>query len=257
MTKIMMTGGNGFVGSELKGWGVDPLLCDITNAVEVHDTVSSHKPDVIIHLAAISKVDYCEETRNEQTVINTNLIGTHNVLEAAKDCGARVVMLSSDHVFDGKWGWLRGYREDSTPNPVNFYGHSKLAAEALTEKFDNFKVVRTSYLFNKKRLKDKEFESQPTFIYRSFMYLPHFCSQLIQYVNSFDKMPTITHITGSKIVSWYKLMSEFEDVSPRDVEPNYTFAPRPHYGGLKTKYKLFAPISYEQGVIDMLGDSVS
>lgn len=252
MTKIMMTGGNGFVGKELQQRGIEPLLCDVTNIKEVHDAISSNKPDIIIHLAAISGVDFCENKQNEYAVINTNLRGTHNVLEAAQDYGAKVVMLSSDHVFDGKWGWLRGYREDSTPKPTNFYGLSKFAAEALTEKFPDFKVIRTSYLFNRERLKGKEFLSQPTFIRRSFMYLPHFCSRLIQYADSFDKMPPITHITGSKIVSWYKFMSEFEDVSPRDVEPDGTFSPRPHYGGLKTKYKFFPPVSYEQGIVEML-----
>jgi dTDP-4-dehydrorhamnose reductase len=252
MTKIMMTGGKGFVGKELRGWGIDPLFCDITSSEEVHDAVVTSKPDIIIHLAAISNIDFCESKNNEKLVIDTNLIGTHNILEAAESYGAKVVMLSSDHVFSGKWGWLRSYREDSTPNPVNFYGYSKFAAEALTEKFPNLKIVRTSYLFNKARLEGKELESQPTFIYRSFMYLPHFCSRLIQYVNNFDKMPTITHITGSKIVSWYKFMSEFEDVSPRDVEPDYTYAPRPHYAGLKTKYDLFAPVSYTSGIAEML-----
>jgi dTDP-4-dehydrorhamnose reductase len=156
-------------------------------------------------------------------------------------------------VFDGKWGWLRGYREDSNPNPINYYGMSKLAAEGLTESYSNFKIIRTSCLFNRERLKGKELQSQPTFIRRSFMYLPHFCSRLIQYADSFDKMPTITHIAGSESVSWYKFMSEFEDVSPRDVEPDYTFSPRPHYGGLKTKYKFFPPVSYEAGIDNMLG----
>lgn len=250
--KIVMTGGNGRVGRELQNWGIEPLLCDVTKPEQVYDSVSSAKADIIVHLAAISDVDFCENKENERKVIDTNLIGTNTVAEVAGDYGAKVVMLSSDHVFDGKWGWLRGYREDSTPNPVNFYGYSKLAAEALTEKFPDFKIIRTSYLFNRERLKGKELQSQPTFIHRSFMYLPHFASRLWQYLESFDMMPTITHIAGSKSVSWYKFMSEFEDVSPRDVEPDYTFSPRPHYAGLKTKYKFFPPVSYEQGITEML-----
>jgi dTDP-4-dehydrorhamnose reductase len=249
---IYMTGGSGFVGRELSSWGVGSIECDITNLEQVEIAIKKSKADLIIHLAAISNIDFCEKKENERKVIDTNLIGTDTVAYAAKEIGAKVVMLSSDHVFDGKWGWLRGYREDSTPNPINFYGYSKLAAEALTEKFDNLKIVRTSYLFNRERLKGREFLSQPTFIYRSFMYLPHFCSRLIQYVNNFDRMPTITHITGSKIVSWYRFMSEFEDVSPRDIEPDYTYAPRPHYAGLKTKYDLFAPVSYTSGIAEML-----
>lgn len=255
MTKIVMTGGNGRVGRELQNWGIEPLLCNVTKPEEVYDTVSSAKPDIIVHLAAKSDIDFCEDPSNERRVIETNLIGTNTLLEAAGDYDAKVVMLSSDHVFDGRWGWLRGYREDSTPNPINFYGHSKLAAEALTEKFSNFKIVRTSYLFNRERLKGKELQSQPTFIHRSFMYLPHFASRLLQYLGKFDEMPTITHISGSKSVSWYKFMSEFEDVSPRDVEIPLE-APRPHYAGLKTKYNFFTPISYKEGIAEMLGSEI-
>lgn len=251
-----MTGGNGRVGRELQNWGIQSLPCDVTKSEEVYDSVSFARPTIIVHLAAKSNIDFCENPANERKVINTNLIGTSNLLEAASMFDTKVVMLSSDHVFDGKWGWLRGYREDSTPNPINFYGHSKLAAEGLTESFPNFKVVRTSYLFDRERLKGKELESQPTFIHRSFMYLPHFASRLLQYLGKFDDMPTITHISGSKSVSWYKFMSEFEEVSPRDVEPDYTFTPRPHYAGLKTKYKFFAPISYKEGIAEMLGSEL-
>lgn len=252
---IYMTGGNGRVGKELREWGITPLICDVTDPLQIIDSVSSAKPTHIIHLAAISDVDWCEKPENGQAVIKTNLRGTYNLLDVAEKFKIKVVMLSSDHVFNGKWGWLRGYREDSTPHPINFYGQSKLAAESLTESYSNFKVVRTSYLFNRERLKGKELQSQPTFIHRSFMYLPHFALRLMQYLGKFDDMPTITHISGSKSVSWYRFMSEFEDVSPRDVEIPLE-APRPHYAGLKTKYKFFAPISYKEGIAEMLGSEL-
>ena len=249
-----MTGGNGRVGKELQNWGIEPLLCDVTDPLQIIDSVSSTKPDLIIHLAAISDIDLCEKKENAQKVIDVNLRGTYNVLDVAEKFQTKVVMLSSDHVFDGKWNlFRRGYSEDSNPNPMNFYGYSKFAAEGLSNTFSNFKIVRTSYLFDAERLKGKEFQSQPTFIHRSFMYLPHFVSRLLQYCGKFDDMPTITHITGSKVASWYKFMSSFEDVSPRNVEPDYTFAPRPRCAGLRTKYKFFNPVSYETGISEMLG----
>src|SRR6185369_12652133 len=136
-----------------------------------------------------------------------NLKGTYNVLHASESLGVKVVMLSSDHVFNGKevFKWSP-YKETDTPNPVNFYGKSKLAAEALQEAFAYYKIIRTSYLFDEERLARKIYESQPSFILRSFMYLPHFVSNLMEYLNRWDEMPSILHISGSRTISWYKLM---------------------------------------------------
>lgn len=246
MTKIAMTGGGGRIGKYLQKEGVVPLVCDITNPLQIVDSVSTEKPDIIVHLAARSDVDYCERKENHQEVIDVNLKGTYNLLSAAEKFGAKVVMLSSDHVFKGnevfKWS---PYKETDTPNPVNFYGQTKLADEALQNAFSNFKVVRTSYLFDQDRLAKLVNTSQPSFILRSFMYIPHFVSNLMQYLERWDEMPSILHISGSRTVSWYKFMGEYLgdiDIKHHDKEIYSTSsAPRPLRGGLKTIYPNLLP----------------
>ena len=247
-----MTGGTGRVGKYMQNWGIEPLVGDITNPDDMLDRITRSKPDIILHLAAVSDIDFCEKPANRQKVTNVNLKGTFNVLSAADTVGAKVVMLSSDHVFSGG-GFLKKYgpyRETDTVSPVNFYGHSKLAAEGLVKAFDNFKVVRTSYLFDAERLANKQYEHAPTFIRRSFMYLPHFATQMYQYLQNFDRMPTILHMAGSKTISWYKFLSAiYPKVEPRKVE--IEGAPRPYYAGLKSNYKLFMPYSYLDGIREM------
>ena len=253
MTKIYMTGGNGRIGKYMTKWVDGNLECDVTKPETIDDALSKNKPDIILHLAARSSVDWCEKPENEKEAIAVNVWGTFNVLSAAEKIGAKVVMLSSDHVFSGgnRW-WRRGaYDEDARTFPINFYGQTKLAAEALLQAFDNFKVVRTSYLFDWDRLQDKIGKPQPTFIRRSFMYLPHFCSDLYLYLQNYDKMPKVLHLSGSKTVSWYEFMSSFTVVQPKDKEDK-TMTKRPLRAGLKTKYKLFPPTSYHVGIKEML-----
>lgn len=246
MTKIVMTGGGGRVGKYLQKEGVIPLVCDVTKPQEVNDSVSKERPDFIIHLAALSDINYCQQPENQQEVIDVNLRGTFNVLASAEMYNANVVMISSDHIFNGnevfKWS---PYKENDKPNPVNFYGQSKLAAEALQKTFPEMKIVRTSYLFDEERLTRKTDESQPSFIMRSFMYLPHFASNLIEYINRWEEMLPILHISGSRTVSWYKFMGEYlgdVNIKHHDREIYSTQnAPRPYRAGLSTKYPNLLP----------------
>lgn len=266
MTKIYMTGATGKIGKELRDYGVFPLSGDVTNQDEIVDMVLREKPEVIVHLAALSDVDHCERKENQEKVIDVNLRGTYNVLVAAEQVGAKVVMLSTDHVFDGGKGFLHKkgpYKETDNPNPLNFYAQSKYAAEALQESFSNFYVVRTSYLFDWERLgmnnKDEiiSLYHYPNFIYRSFMYLPQFVSSLFMYLGHLDEMPKLFHISGSQTVSWFEFMSHLiPNLKPRKYELGYNYAPRPKRGGLKTKYKNLLPsYSYMDGIEQMLKDN--
>lgn len=256
MTKVMMTGGNGRIGKYMAKWVDGNLECDITDSRSLDDILSKQAPDIILHLAARSDVDWCENPANEKEAIAVNVRGTFKLLHAAEMIGAKVVMLSSDHVFSGgnRWWGSGPYDEDDKTFPTNFYGQTKLAAEGFLEAFDNFKVVRTSYLFDWERIQSKLGQSQPTFIKRSFMYLPHFCSDLYLYLQNYDKMPKVLHLSGSKTVSWYDFMRSFTVVQPKNKEDK-TMTKRPYGAGLKTKYKFFLPTSYHQGVKDMLKDS--
>ncbi|MEO5892041.1 MAG: SDR family oxidoreductase [Ferruginibacter sp.] len=97
---------------------------EITDGLEVTSFLELHRPGVIIHTAAITQVDECEE--DEIACYNTNVTATRFLLSAAASIDARFIYISTDFVFDG----LNGpYSETDTPAPVNYYGSSKLAAE--------------------------------------------------------------------------------------------------------------------------------
>ncbi len=102
----------------------DYTQLDITQKSDVKSLVSSFQPSVIINAAAAANVDWCETHREEAW--NINVVGVENLVEAARRVGAKLIHISTDYVFDGKSG---PYDETAQPNPVNYYGKAKLAAE--------------------------------------------------------------------------------------------------------------------------------
>lgn len=119
---------------------------DITNYDKTVMAITCAKPDVIMHLAAFSDVDGCEIDPDVAYKINSE--GTGNVAKSCAECGAKMVLLSTDYVFDGVSG---PYSENDVPNPINIYGHSKLEGEnaALTH-IDNLLIIRISVPFGKR-----------------------------------------------------------------------------------------------------------
>jgi dTDP-4-dehydrorhamnose reductase len=84
------------------------------------------EPDVIVNCAAITNVDACETERELAWKVNVG--GVENIVEAAQRTGATVVHVSSDYVFDGRNG---PYTEEDRPEPLSYYGKSKLAGENI------------------------------------------------------------------------------------------------------------------------------
>ncbi len=105
---------------------IDYYPLDIANQSEVKSLVRKLRPSVIINTAAMTQVDQCETDREKCWQIN--VVGVAHLIEASAEVQAHLVHLSTDFIFDGLDG---PYREEDKPNPVNFYGHSKLAAEKL------------------------------------------------------------------------------------------------------------------------------
>lgn len=271
--KVSVTGYKGHVGAYLVREYPDifyPLNCDVNDSVSIESCIHKERPDIVLHLAGKSGVDFCEDERNQELVIHTNVRGTFNVADVCETLGCQMVMLSSAYVFSGNRLWGK-YKEKDTPNPANFYGQSKLAAEGITYKAFQFNVIRTSYLFDDKRLANiivnycnDETQSFPTFIKRSFTYLPHFASCLVQYVQRYSSMPPILHLAGNENVSWYKFMSDFfyyagydmNKILPRNQEED-GHAPRGKNLGLDVSLseRLGLPQhSYLDGIKEMIGE---
>lgn len=137
--KVLVTGGNGQLGSELGfvlgAAGDDVLLAssdelDVRNRDLVQQVVGAVGPDVIIHGGAWTNVDGCE--LDPQRAYEVNALGTRHVAEAAARNGARVLYVSTDYVFDGRGSGVNGggaYNEWHAPAPVSHYGRSKLGGE--------------------------------------------------------------------------------------------------------------------------------
>ncbi len=105
------------------------------------------RPDVVINAAAITNVDWCETNRTEAWRNNVTLV--ENIVGECKRHGSRLIQISSDYVFDGNAG---PYTEAATPNPLNYYGKTKLAAEnACIGGELNMAIVRTMWLYGEHR----------------------------------------------------------------------------------------------------------
>ncbi len=149
--RILVTGANGQLGKELtkrlKGTdflAVDIKEMDITDKNTTLKVFKSYQPGVVIHGAAYTNVDQAEA--DWMTAYKVNAIGAQNVAAACLACGAKMVYLSTDYVFDGKLG--RAYNEFDQTNPQSVYGKSKLAGEILAGRIlDRLLIVRTSWLY--------------------------------------------------------------------------------------------------------------
>ena len=91
---------------------------DITDRQGIENVLSEFRPDVIIHGAAMTLVDECEQ--HKELAYNLNVVGTQNIVDAAKELGVHVVHISTDTIFDGLDG---PYNEEGIPNPLSYYGN--------------------------------------------------------------------------------------------------------------------------------------
>lgn len=121
----------------------DYTQLDVTHKSDVKSLVSSFHPTVIINAAAATDVDWCELHRDDAW--KTNVVGVENLIEAARKFGARLIHVSTDYVFDGNHG---PYSEEDKPNPISYYGKSKLASEnAVRTGGIPFTILRTIVLY--------------------------------------------------------------------------------------------------------------
>ena len=154
--KILITGGKGMLGRTLqRELGADSEIVvadlpewDITDDAAFTSQTLAAKPDVIVHCAAMTKVDDCEAKRDLAFKLNEE--GTRNVALAAKAAGARLIAISTDYVFSGEpprepWAW----GEMDIPRPRTVYGASKFAGEQMIQMLhpDNSVILRIAWLY--------------------------------------------------------------------------------------------------------------
>jgi len=163
--KILVTGANGLLGQKLVGLlrqeqahrliatgrkpPSTPVLhgefhvLDVTINNQVHSVLETSKPDVVIHTAAMTQVDQCET--DQEACIANNVTAVEYLVAACRKNNIHLVHVSTDFIFDGSHGPLD---EQAVPNPVNFYGASKLAAEKLIQSSNiHWSILRTVLVY--------------------------------------------------------------------------------------------------------------
>jgi len=120
-----------------------PLVSlDITKGEDVLSLVSELSPDAVIHCAALTSVDYCEDHKEEAMLVNARATGY--LSEACEKAGAKMLYVSTDFVFDGAKGM---YLEEDEVNPINHYGFSKLEGEKEVLTCSDYAIARLSVLY--------------------------------------------------------------------------------------------------------------
>ena len=163
--RILVTGANGLLGQKLvQRLQKDPNVelvatargqaaikitrgeyhtMDITNRENVESVLRLTKPDVVIHTAAMTQVDDCEQQREDCWKANVEAVD--HIVRCCKALHIHLVHVSTDFIFDGTEGPLD---EDAVPNPVNYYGESKLAAEKIIrESGISWAILRTVLVY--------------------------------------------------------------------------------------------------------------
>lgn len=158
--KILVTGSSGMLGRDLiaklaesfdvYGLSIDrdprPKFsqCDITDRIATIKCIERVNPKLVIHAAAMTDVDACEN--NRQTAMRVNFEGTKNVVDGARHVKAMLIYISTDFVFSG--AQQEPYRETKIPHPINVYGESKLLGEFyVREQSSRFLILRTAWLY--------------------------------------------------------------------------------------------------------------
>ncbi|MBP6091632.1 MAG: SDR family oxidoreductase [Crocinitomicaceae bacterium] len=164
--RILITGSNGLLGqkivNQLNHSKVDFLATskgenrnsnchalnyvemDIANQQEVETVFEKFKPTHVIHTAAMTNVDQCEQNPIECNRVNFEAVQL--LMDASLKVNAHFQLLSTDFVFDGEKG---NYSENDTVNPLSVYAHSKVNAEnyLLQSDFTNWSIVRTIIVY--------------------------------------------------------------------------------------------------------------
>ena len=227
--RIVVTGARGQLGTELvesaSNRGHDVVattratldVCDRDATIEA---MRSFRPDVIIHAAAWTAVDACES--DPDRAMRDNGEATRNVVDAARACGARVMYVSTDYVFDGTKP--TPYVEGDTPNPTSVYGASKLAGERAIDETDA--IVRISWVCgfhgnNMVKTIMRLMDTHPTLAFVDDQIgHPSFADDVARGMVSLveEGVSGIWHLTNQGVVSWYDFAREVVELCGGDPE---------------------------------------
>lgn len=261
MHKVLVFGANGLLGSQIakqllnsdKYELLTPSrdLVDLTSDIQVQDYVSEHKPDFIINCAGYNLVDQCEIDEEQQAMaLKLNVHAPELLSKLALEHGARFVTFSTDYVFDGSKE--SAYVESDTPNPINYYGKTKLMAEqAVLAANPQALVIRTQWLFGPGRrdfvdaILPKLEGADPVPVVNDQIGCPTYTVDLAaRVIDSLLESDTfgIVHLVNQGQVSWYEFTLAIQEtlgthamITPVSSEGFKRLATRPKHGILASE----------------------
>ena len=164
--KVLITGSNGLLGQKLlhklrEDKGINLIAIsrgenrvsekngyiyfdlDITDNNAVEKVIVDQMPDVVINTAAMTNVDMCEDKKDACDALNVNAV--QYLADACQEINAHLIHISTDFIFDGEDG---PYTEEDKPNPLSYYGLSKLKSEQLLQgHMVKWTILRTIVVF--------------------------------------------------------------------------------------------------------------
>ena len=186
-----------------------PISLDLVNFEKIKQTILKIKPDIVIHLAAMTNVDLCETEKELAHTLNAK--STETLAKEAAKINAFFVYISTDYVFDGKEGMRK---EDDIPNPLGYYGKTKLEGEmSLNNLASSWAIARTSTPFGihskkksfplwvKENIESNKEIKVLTDQYTSPTYVPNLSKMIIEV--STKQINGIIHLAGSTRISRY------------------------------------------------------
>lgn len=245
---------------------------NITDGIAISEFISLHAPHIIIHAAAMTQPDPCE--LHPVDCWNNNVTATRFLVSAAEGIAATFIYISTDFVFDGTAG---PYKETDTPNPVNYYGSSKLAAEkAVMESHLQWAIVRTVLVYgnilvgNRSNIiswaKENLENNKPIKVvsdqWRTPTYVEDLAKGILLVIEK--KATGIYHISGEEGMSPFDMATAVADYLHLDkslmTEVNADTFTQPAQRPLKTGFVIYKakkelgyqPMSFKEAMIKML-----
>lgn len=253
---ILGTGLSGLVGSRVQELLSDQFEftdlsfatgVDITNSEQVMDSFKNSPASVVVHMAAKTDVDSCEDDKifgEEGAAWLVNVFGTQNIVHAAKRYNKRLIYISTDFVFDGTKEY---YKEDDPVNPVNWYGYTKCEGERLVKEGDiSFTVARLAYPYRAmfperfdfiRRIMDKANKKEKILALTDHIFTPTFIDDIAQGLSLLlqKELGGTFHLVGSQsmtpldatkmIFDKFNLRNEIEPVKRDSYFRNRAFRP--------------------------------
>jgi dTDP-4-dehydrorhamnose reductase len=253
MKKILVTGANGQLGSELKelasdysqfDWVfADRSVLDLSNLSSISKVLDTIQPQIIINCAAYTAVDKAETESELADVLNHQAVGVMAQWSAANACC--LVHVSTDYVFDGNSS--TALTEEAPTGPINVYGQTKLAGEqaCLRANPDSI-VIRTSWVYSRfgnnfvKTMSRLMQERDSLTIVNDQIGSPTYAADLAQAILTIithsNWQAGIYHFSNEGEISWYEFALDIQEIGGFDCvlggipSSDYpTPAQRPHY----------------------------